>query len=115
MVRADGLAVAARVGHRGLAVRSEREALAAAAQHAEVVVVGVVLHHQHDDVLDLRQQISADGQGRIRALARFRGFQPRRARYFISYRSSRSHTIPHLPTPTLRIVSPSARTTPTYA
>ena len=73
MVRVHGLAVAARVGHGGLAVRSERETLAAAAQHAEIVVVGVVLHHQDDDVLDLRQQISADGLRRIWGLARFRG------------------------------------------
>ena len=30
-------------------------------QHAEIIVVGVVLHHQHDDVLDLRQQVAAGG------------------------------------------------------
>src|SRR5262245_2284397 len=40
---------------------------------------------------------------------------PRRARYFISYRSSRSHTVAHLPTLTPRIVSPTARGTPAYA
>jgi hypothetical protein len=66
-VRPDVLAVGARVGHPRLAAGSEREALAAAPQHAEVIVVGVVLHHQHDDVLDLRQQIFAGGLGRHRA------------------------------------------------
>src|SRR5215468_5680993 len=40
---------------------------------------------------------------------------PRRARYFISYRSSRSHTVAHLPALTPRIVSPTARTTLAYA
>ena len=73
VVRGHGFAVGTRVGHGRPAVRSEREALAAAAQHAEVVVVGVVLHHQHDDVLDLRQQIGADGPGRNWGLTRFSG------------------------------------------
>src|SRR5580698_4986198 len=30
----------------------------------------MVLHHQHDDVLDLRYQISAGGPGRVGPLAR---------------------------------------------
>ena len=57
-----------RVGHVGLAVGPERETLAAARQHAEVVVVGVVLHHQDHDVLDLRQQVRARRAG-LRARA----------------------------------------------
>ena len=40
------------------AVVANRQSLAAA-QRAEVVVEGVVLHHQHDDVLDLRQRVGA--------------------------------------------------------
>ena len=68
MVCPDRLAIAARVGQLRLAVWPEREALTAAPQHAEVVVVGVVLHHQHNDVLDLRQQVCAGRPGRLRAL-----------------------------------------------
>ena len=44
------------------AIGPQRQALAPASQHAQVVVVRVVLHHQHDDVPDLRQQIGALGQ-----------------------------------------------------
>ena len=51
------------------AVGPQRQALAPAGQHAQVVVVGVVLHHQHDDVLDLRQQVGALGQVRPRPAA----------------------------------------------
>src|SRR5262249_41755607 len=38
-----------------------------ALQHAEVVVVGVVFHHQDDDVLDQRKTIAANRHRRIRA------------------------------------------------
>ena len=72
---------------------SEREALAAAAQHAEVVVVGVVLHHQHDDVLDLRQQVGAGGQGRLRGAARAAAVHAGAPGISAHIRSSRSHTI----------------------
>ena len=48
------------------AIGPQRQALAPASQHAQVVVVGVVLHHQHDDVPDLRQQVGALGQVRPR-------------------------------------------------
>ena len=60
--RAHRLAVRRRGWRRvGRPVGVEREAVAAA-EHAEVVVVGVVLHHQHDDVLDLRERVGARGQ-----------------------------------------------------
>ena len=59
VVRGDRLALGPGVGHFRLAVRSERETLTPARQHAQVIVVGVVLHHQHDNVLDLRQQVGA--------------------------------------------------------
>jgi hypothetical protein len=41
----------------------------APAEHAEVVIEGVVLHHQHDDVLDLRQHVGAGRAGGIGPLA----------------------------------------------
>ena len=53
----------------GRAVVTERESLAPA-EGAEVVVERVVLHHQHDDVLDLRQQVGADPAGGIGPVAR---------------------------------------------
>ena len=56
----DDLAGGAAIGHLGLVVGAERETLAPALQHAQIVVVGVVLHHQHDDVPDLRQAVRAD-------------------------------------------------------
>src|SRR5262245_11723631 len=114
VVRGHGLTVRARIRHDGLAVGPQREALAAAAQHAEVVVVGMVLHHQHDDVLDLWQQVSADRLGRIRGLARFRG-------------SGAACQVPHLvpleplphgpapPRPDAASSRPFAQTKPTYA
>ena len=58
-------AVPPRVGRQRRAVRAAGQPVPAAGQHAQVVVVGVVLHHQHDDVLDLRQQIGADRQVRL--------------------------------------------------
>ena len=69
MVGGHGVALGVQVRHVGLAVGVPREALAPAVQHAEVVVVGVVLHHQHDDVLDLRQQVGPGGQRRLGALS----------------------------------------------
>ena len=41
----------------------------AAAEHAEVRVVGVVLLHVDDDVLDLRQQVGALGPARVGPVA----------------------------------------------
>ena len=72
----DDLAVGPAVGHVGLVVGPERETLAAALQHAEVVVVGVVLHHQHDDVLDLRQEVRPRRQGGPRARSLLPGRAP---------------------------------------
>ena len=43
-----------------------RQPVATPREHAQVVVVGVVLHHQHDDVLDLGQQVAPRGQVRPR-------------------------------------------------
>lgn len=37
----------------------------AAAQHAEDVVIGVVFHHQEDDMLDIRHSIGSSGQIRV--------------------------------------------------
>ena len=68
---ADDLAVGPRVGDVGLAIGPQRESVTPALEHAEVVVVGMVLHHQHHDVLDLRQEVGARGQGRPGKLARF--------------------------------------------
>ena len=59
-------AVPPRVGRQRCAVRAAGQPVPAPGQHAQVVVVGVVLHHQHDNVLDLRQQIGADRQVRLR-------------------------------------------------
>ncbi len=60
------VAVGVRVGGERPAAWAEPEPVrAAAAQHAELVVVGVVLHHQHDDVLDLRDRVGARGQLRV--------------------------------------------------
>ncbi len=56
---ADGPSVGRAVEDLGLAIRTGREALTPALQHAEVIVVGMVLHHQHDDVPDLRQEVGA--------------------------------------------------------
>src|SRR6201999_1214863 len=58
VVRRDRGAVTPRVGR----VRAVRQAVATVLQRAQVVVVGVVLHHEHHDVLDLRQQIRAFGE-----------------------------------------------------
>jgi hypothetical protein len=60
---ADDLAICPAIEHLRLATGIHREALAAALQHAEIVVVGVVLHHQHRDVPDLRKEIGSGRQG----------------------------------------------------
>src|SRR4029079_18813134 len=56
------------LGIRG-AIVAEREPLPPA-EGAEVVVEGVVLHHQDDDVLDLRQHVGASRTGGIGSVAR---------------------------------------------
>jgi hypothetical protein len=50
----DGLAPGIAVEYVRLTVGAERKSLATASQHAQVVVVGMVLHHEHDNVPDLR-------------------------------------------------------------
>src|SRR5271165_777771 len=51
------------IGRSGLAIRPDREPVSprllapAAAQHAQPVVVGVVLHHQDQDVVNLRKSV----------------------------------------------------------
>jgi hypothetical protein len=54
-------AIAVQVGISGLRgpVASRAEPVATPFQHAKIVVVGMILHHQHDDVLDLRKLITA--------------------------------------------------------
>jgi hypothetical protein len=59
VIGGDRVAALSGVGDVRRAVRLQRESRTAAGEHAEVIVVGVVLHHQHDDVLDLRYQIGA--------------------------------------------------------
>jgi hypothetical protein len=54
------------VGGGGQPVVEPEAVGAVAVQHAEPVVVGVVLHHQDDDVLDLRDRVGARGQVRVR-------------------------------------------------
>ena len=54
VVRPDGLTCGVRIGYLRLTVVAERETLAPALQHAQVVVVGMVFHHEHDNVPDLR-------------------------------------------------------------
>ena len=49
----------------GPAVRTGRQPVAAA-QRAEVVVERVILHHDHNDVLNLRQGVGARGKVRVR-------------------------------------------------
>src|SRR6478735_12296754 len=51
------------------AVLTGRQPLTSA-EGAEVVVEGVVLHHQHDDVLNLRQYVGADRARRVWPVAR---------------------------------------------
>ena len=72
MVSGKRLAVRGVVDDVGGAVGTERQALAPVGEHAEVVVVGVVLHHQDDDVPDLRQQVGALGKIRARPVAHLR-------------------------------------------
>src|ERR1700729_1719762 len=62
------------IGRVGRAVRAQGQPVAAPGKHAEVVVVGVVLHHQHDNVADARQQV---GTGRLARVGR-RGIMQRR-------------------------------------
>ena len=63
-------------GPRGVRVLGFRRAVVtkgeslAPAQRAEVVIEGVILHHQHDDVLDLRQHVGARRAGGIRPVPR---------------------------------------------
>jgi len=61
------LDAAVRVGvrRRGLAAGEREPVRARPAEHAEVIVVGVVLHHQDHDVLDLRDRVRARGQAGI--------------------------------------------------
>src|SRR5215472_16698641 len=51
------------------AIVTERETLPPA-EGAEMVIEGVVFHHQDDDVLDLRQHVGADRAGGIGPVAR---------------------------------------------
>ena len=71
--RTDELAASSRVGVDRPAAAVEREAVAAP-EHPEVVVEGVVLHHEDDDVLDLRQRVGALGELRVRAATRAGGW-----------------------------------------
>ena len=66
---AHRVAVQVGVRVRRHAVVTEAQAVTAA-EHAEVVVVGVVLLHVDDDVLDLRQEVDALGLRRVRTGAR---------------------------------------------
>ena len=65
MERADELGCALRVGVDRLTAAVERVSVAAP-EHAEVIVEGVVLHHEDHDVLDLRDRVDALGKIRVR-------------------------------------------------
>ncbi len=64
-------AVSVGVARRRIGVAADHEAVAAGpvtgltSEHPEEVVVGVVLHHEHDDMLDLGQRVGAGGQLRV--------------------------------------------------
>src|SRR5258708_11306968 len=54
------VAIGVRIRGGRLPVRAKPEPIGTwAGKHAELVVVGMVLHHQHDDVLDLRDSVRA--------------------------------------------------------
>lgn len=79
--RPDRFVQRVRIARRGSAVLVERETVASA-EHAEITVVGVVLLHDHDDVLDLRNQVAALSFGEVgplgrQATSRVRGPRPR--------------------------------------
>src|ERR1700728_3775139 len=69
-------------GARGVGILGIRRAVVTAreplapAEGAEVVVERVVLHHQDDDVLDLRQQVGAGWTGGVRPVAGPGGTDP---------------------------------------
>jgi hypothetical protein len=66
MIDTHALPICTPVEHLGLAIGAKRESLAAACQHPEVVVIGMVFHHQDHDVPDLRQKIAAGRERRPR-------------------------------------------------
>jgi hypothetical protein len=75
--RADELRRALRIGVDRLAVAVELESVAAP-EHPEVIVEGVVLHHEDHDVLDLRivsTPSAGSGSGATRACARLRALR----------------------------------------
>jgi hypothetical protein len=60
------LAVRIGVADQRQAIAAEPEPVRAqAAQHPQMVVVGVVLHHQHHDVLDLGDGVGARRKLRV--------------------------------------------------
>ncbi len=60
-----------RVRRRRRAVRTDLEPIGSEpGEHAELIVVGVVLHHQDDNVRDIRDRIRAGREVRIRQRAR---------------------------------------------
>ena len=68
--RSDRRARRPRIDRGGLPRRVQGEPVAPAPLHADHVVVGVVLHHHHDDVLDLGQLVGPGGGLGIGQLAR---------------------------------------------
>ena len=114
VVGAIPLSVRQVVDDVGGAVGTERQALAPVGEHAEVVVVGVVLHHQDDDVPDLRQQVGALGQVRARPVAGLRRDDPAPRRGPRRRRAAASdlaalQPLPHSLVPPATVVPPRAR------
>ena len=70
---ADVPAGGVRVRVRRAAVTVKRESVASA-EHAEVVVEGMVLLHHDHDVVDLGQRVGAFGQARVRQGSRVAPF-----------------------------------------
>jgi hypothetical protein len=68
-------AAGGRVRRRGMAIGSDREPISprlltrAPPQHAQIIIVGMVLHHQNQDVVDLRKAVRTFRPGRKGALA----------------------------------------------
>ena len=83
-----------RISRRGPAIGADRKTVSprlltrTPAQHAEIVVVGVVLHHQNEEVVDLGKGVSAGRPVRKRPLAYP---PPLRAARFRSQRSTPAH------------------------
>jgi hypothetical protein len=62
----DDLTTRPGVAGRRQPIRSEREPVSPVAHGTQDVVVGVVLEHHHNDVVDFREGVGPGGQERVR-------------------------------------------------